>query len=215
MDTTTLAITLSASEDSLKGLLPLLQHGVEVAVDPGLTVSSLLTEHYSIDSLYAKHFISTIFLDGKPVDDPGSATLRDGATLALSGAMPGLVGAVLRSGSVLGSFRHSITHHDDGADGGAGRVTLRVKLFNRVMRETGAAFLFRGITLPRALLADHLAGMDESFWKGIISADADGTPLEPDALREMVLRPEAEKVFLRASAEGVSGYPSPPGKTPP
>jgi len=215
MDTTTLAITLSANADSLKGLLPLLQHGAEVTVDAGLTVSSLLTEHYSIDPLYVKHFISTIFLDGKPVDDPGSAALRDGATLALSGAMPGLVGAVLRSGSVFGSFRHSITHHDDGTDGGAGRVTLRIKLFNRIMRETGAAFLYRGITIPRELLAYHLAGMDESFWEGIKAAHADGRPLEPGALREMIGRPAEGSVFLRASAEGISGAASPAGENPP
>ena len=34
-------------------------------------------------------------LDGKPVDDIGSSFLHDGSTLALSAAMPGLVGATL------------------------------------------------------------------------------------------------------------------------
>lgn len=192
-------ITLSANGKSLEGLLPLLQYGVEINVDAGLTVATLLTGFYGIDPRYVERFISTIFLDGKPVDDPAAALLREGAVLALSGAMPGLVGAVLRSGSILGSFRHSITHHDSGGENVAGKVTLTVKLFNRVMREAGAAFLSKGILLPAALLAGHLRGMDELFWQGISSGEVGGNPYTGKDLRDAVSRLTEGKIHLSVS----------------
>ena len=53
-------------------------------------------------------------LDGKPVDDIGAALVQDGSTLALSAAMPGLVGATLRRGGAYSSFRSAITYHETG-----------------------------------------------------------------------------------------------------
>ena len=56
--------------------------------------------------------IQSIMLDGKPVDDIGSAMIHDGSVLALSAAMPGLVGATLRRGGAYASFRSAITYHE-------------------------------------------------------------------------------------------------------
>jgi len=56
-----------------------------------------------------KEKISTIFLDGKAVDSPETALLREGSTLALSSAMPGLAGAILRRDGPYASLRSSIT----------------------------------------------------------------------------------------------------------
>jgi len=44
-----------------------------------------------LDEDYVTQRISTIFLDGKPVDDIDTLLVRDGAVLSLSAAMPGLV----------------------------------------------------------------------------------------------------------------------------
>jgi len=75
-----------------------------------------------------------IMLNGSIVDDPDSTKLRGGDTLVLSGAMPGLVGAMFRSDSPFKSMRNTIT----AADGDSERIIatdtlVRLKLLNTVL----------------------------------------------------------------------------------
>ena len=85
--------------------------------------------------------------------------VKDGATLALSGAMPGLIGATMRRGGVLASFRSGISYDPRGntRSGGNGRITL--KLFNLLIDELGPRFLSRGIWTThsrlKALFPNH------------------------------------------------------------
>jgi len=60
-----------------------------------------------------KHDIKVLFLDYSPVDDLDAAIIKDGAILALSAAMPGLVGAAMRKDG-LSWMRTSITYHEQG-----------------------------------------------------------------------------------------------------
>jgi hypothetical protein len=95
---------------------------------------------------YLTDRINTIFLDGKPVDNVNTAIVNDGSTLALSAAMPGLVGATFRKAGCLASFRGSITYREESADEGVlnnGHMTL--KLFNLLLREMGPQVLERGL----------------------------------------------------------------------
>ena len=67
----------------------------------------------------------------KVVDDVNTALLQDGCTVALSAAMPGLVGATFRTGGLLAAFRSDITHQEEGVPTethGVGMV--KIKLFN-------------------------------------------------------------------------------------
>ncbi len=89
--------------------LPTLQSGFKVLVETGCSLNQLFNDQLGLDPGYVEDRIKTVFLDGSPVDDFDTAVIRDGITLALSAAMPGLVGAVLRKGGVLASFRHSIS----------------------------------------------------------------------------------------------------------
>lgn len=47
---------------------------------------------------YVEERIQTLLLNGLAVDDPDTAVLESGARLALSAAMPGVLGATLRRG---------------------------------------------------------------------------------------------------------------------
>jgi hypothetical protein len=132
---------------------------VGVTVETGTSLEDLLCRQWEIDRDYVMGRISTLFLDGKPVDDLPASIVKDGATLALSGAMPGLIGATMRRGGVLASFRSGISYDPRGAArmGGSGRITL--KLFNLLIDELGPRFLSRGIwTTPsrlKALFPNH------------------------------------------------------------
>jgi hypothetical protein len=122
-------------------------------------VSAFLTEELRLDPRFVAERITTVFLDGQVVDRLDDAVLHDGALLALSGAMPGLVGATLRRGGAYAAMRSEITHRPGAASGQGPREPLvRVKLFNLLIAELGPALLARGVVVAReeALLA--LAG---------------------------------------------------------
>lgn len=138
-------LVLELGEDQLSALFWFLQSGFVVTdVEVGCSVKSFLTARLGMSTEYIRDSISTIFLDGKPVDDPETAVMRDGSRLALSSALPGLVGATMRSGGALASLRSSITYKESGICAG-GNGTVHVKLFNMVMEETGPDLLRKGI----------------------------------------------------------------------
>jgi hypothetical protein len=125
---------------------PLLQQGFQVAATVGCDIRTLLCDQFKLRPDYLSDRINTIFLNGKPVDDVATAVVDDGATLALSAAMPGLVGATFRKAGCLAAFRSSITYRKKGHSPAACRDgTVTIKLFNLLVGELGPLFLERGI----------------------------------------------------------------------
>ena len=106
-------ICLKLDKKSISPFSNLLQNGFRVEILAGRTVKMLLCEDFGVEEDYLEDRIKTIFLDGKPVDDANSASVNNGAVLALSAAMGGLVGTTLRRGSVLSSFRSGITYQQE------------------------------------------------------------------------------------------------------
>ena len=87
----------------------LLQQGLRIETPVGGSVQDFLVQQLGLNPEVIDGKIQTIFLNGKAVDDPGQAFLTDGASLALSGALPGLVGATMRRGGFYSTLRNSIT----------------------------------------------------------------------------------------------------------
>ena len=143
-----------APDNALLAFRTLFQQGVGVSIQTGTSLEDLLCCQWQISRDYVMNRISTLFLDSKPVDDLPAAVVHDGATLALSGAMPGLIGATMRRGGVLAAFRNGITYCEtsEGDAGGRGRITL--KLFNLLIDELGPQFLARGIWVRHSRLAE-------------------------------------------------------------
>jgi hypothetical protein len=140
-------ITLDLEESAIAAFFPLLPAGVRVAARVGSSVQAFLSEELGLSSDYIEGRISTITLDGMPVDDPGTAILREGSQLALSAALPGLFGASVRKKGVCSSLRTSITcgKGEQGNSPRAGVIIL--KLFNLLIAEMGPRVLERGIIL--------------------------------------------------------------------
>jgi hypothetical protein len=125
----------------------LLQEGVYVAGPAEAeTVSTFVCRVLNIDPSRRAADIRTILVNGRVVDDPDTAVLRGGDVLVLSGAMPGLVGAMLRSGSPLRSMRATITADNSPIpptrEGPVDFVV--VKLFNTVLRDYAQALVAQG-----------------------------------------------------------------------
>ena len=128
------------------------QRGAQVEVEVGGDLLSLLTDDLCLtEEGIAK--IQTIFWQSKPVDDIEGCVVRAGGVLALSAALPGLVGAVLRRDGFWSALRDSITHQDEGAGQTTSRGIITIKLFNFMLDEVGPLLLKRGIRLDVADLA--------------------------------------------------------------
>jgi hypothetical protein len=99
-------VTLSRAE--LRRFTALLQGGVAVRV-VARSVLGFLVEEVGLTPEYVRERITTVFLDGQVVDVLEGAMLRQGSRLALSAAMPGLVGATLRRSGPYAAMRAEIT----------------------------------------------------------------------------------------------------------
>jgi len=141
-------INLSSREMALPGLQALLSKGFSVQTRVGGSLSGLLCDQLGIDTDYLQHRVQTLFLNNSPVDDVEKATVSDGDVVALSAAMPGLVGATMRKGGFYAKLRQHISYQANDTEkkeSAIGRVTIR--LFNVIAKELGPDFLKRGITV--------------------------------------------------------------------
>lgn len=171
----------------------LLQKGVWLRAQIGCSVASLLTDQFGIPEDYIVERITTLFLDYKPIDKLETTFVKDRSTLALSSAMPGLVGATLRRGGHLAAMRGDISYQSQQQiEDKAGHI--RIKLFNMVMTELGGIFLGYGICLTNAELNILLSEMDDRFWKSIIGSLLDNVQTDPSSLMNKIrlAEPNAE-----------------------
>lgn len=154
----TLSLTLEGPLP--KPLLRPFQKGVGIEVKLGVDLLHLLTEDLCLtDEGIAK--IQTIFWQGKPVDDITTCKVRNGGVLALSAALPGLVGACLRRDGFWSALRDSISHQDEDDLSEASHGIISVKLFNFMLAEVGPLLLERGVLVDKVDAAAIMADMEE------------------------------------------------------
>ena len=122
----------------------ILQNGFGIKCHVGISVKSLLCEELALNPRYVSEKISTIFLDGKCVDDIDSAIIKSKTTIAVSASMPGLAGATMRRKGAYASLRSSITYNEKNQAGKTTGVCF-IKLFNLLIGDLGPFFLGRGI----------------------------------------------------------------------
>ena len=193
------ALSMVVKEETVPIFFQLLGHGVSMNVQIGGSVKDLLCRQFKIAEDYLDGRIKTIFLNAKVVDDLSSATVTDGSTLALSGAMPGLVGAILRSGGFYASMRSQISYDQNKPSSllKAGKITL--KLLNLVVKELGPAFLAQGIGFNGVKLQEFIGDHLEKLKAGGAVNELDGQPVEINDL--LGLDWDNKAVFLQVRAE--------------
>ena len=177
----------------------LLEAGFKMIVPTDCSVKELLCRHLKIEEDYLENRIQTIILNGKAVDDVNIATVEEGSTLALSGAMPGLVGAILRREGVLAPMRRQISHSqtESAAKHDTGGVNL--KLFNLVVRELGPAFLEQGVWIKGNRLQEFILHYADELMQGCKALELDGNTLKIDQLTQMDL--SSKSIFLKVTTQ--------------
>ena len=162
----------------------ILQGGFMVKCRVGISIKTLLCEELGLTPAYVMGRISTIFLDGKPVDDIESAVIKDGSSLALSAAMPGLVGATMRREGVYSSLRSSITYEEKHSNYLSKEGLISLKLYNLLIDELGPLLLKRGIFVKSTELSAFLTKQPDNFWRGCKEILLGGKPVERSVLQK-------------------------------
>lgn len=175
----------------------LLQQGVKIRRRTSCSVDIFLRQEIGAAPETIEK-IQSIILDGKPVDDIGSSLVHDGSILALSAAMPGLVGATLRRGGAYSSFRGAITYHETGTACPPGEGWVRVKIFNLLMAVLGPDLLGKGVLVGVSDLLGLLGERAEEFGQGC-SATLDGKPIDIRMLGKSTVLAGKDQVFLTVS----------------
>jgi len=175
-------LCLVIDENQLHHLFLILQSGFFLKIQVGCSLKTFLMGEIGLSPEFIEERIQTIFLDGQVVDDLDSAIIKDGSSLALSSAMPGLVGAAMRRGGFYGALRSSITYKEKGGPDMVHEGTVQIKLYNLLMKELGALFLMKGIYLSSSDLAGFLSHQPESFWMACKGVSLDDEPLSVDDL---------------------------------
>lgn len=190
-----LTLTLKPGKGNLSSFSYLLQNGFWIKTQIGTSIQQLLCSQFTVDADYLMQRISTILLNGKPVDNVETALLKDGSTLALAAAMPGLVGATMRRGGYYAAFRNSITHKEESttvdrqAEG-----MVKIKLFSQIIPELGPLFLGAGLWLKRDDAGYFFKDRFDSLRSVISSANQDGLEIDPNQLATLNW---TENVFLK------------------
>jgi len=141
----------------------LLQQGLRIETPLGGSVQDFLVRQLGMDPEVIDEKIQTIFLNGKVVDDPVQAFLTDGALLALSGALPGLVGATMRRGGFYASLRDPITFQGGPGFQGSQKGAIVLKLFNILLKDIGPQILENGFMIEESKLLDFLRGNESKL----------------------------------------------------
>ena len=193
-----ISITLYA--DGMSVLFPMLQHGITIRTEVGCTLETFLAAVFNVTTGYVNRRMQIVLLDGKAVDRLDSAIIMDGATLALSSAMPGLAGAILRSGGHLAPLRKGITHEGTAIESSPHRGTVSIKLFNILIKELGFPLLENGICVRGSYLKTILENLSKHLAESCTGVAVDGcritvkTLLDVKWLHEMA---EEATWFLR------------------
>jgi len=175
-----ISLYLRLKPELLPKLYPLLQQGFEVEASLGTSIKEFLHRNFDIPNDYIDNRLQTVFLNGKAVDNIDTAVMKPGSTLALSTAMPGLAGAVMRRGGYLSAMRAQISHRENREAMVAQKGKIRIKLFNLLAKELGSTFLQYGIWVQGKALETILKPEGTDFANACRVAVANGAQTEPD-----------------------------------
>lgn len=193
-------ITFAVDGPLVSHFFLLLQQGVTIRSRTGCSVAAFLKEELGADSETIKR-IQSVILDGKPVDDLESAMIKDSSVLALSAAMPGLVGATLRRGGTYSSFRNAITYHETQEECVKGEGLIQIKVFNLLMAELGPGLLQKGVVISSEDFIRLTTGQSQDFWQGCRRITLDGKPLVAGELPDSAWLSGKGQIFLSVSSD--------------
>ena len=172
--------------------------GVSLPVNTGGTLKEVICDQLGVAEDYFEERIQTIFLNFKAVDKPEKALVKDGAIIALSAAMPGLVGATMRKGGAYAALRSSISFSETGENIEQRRGWITLKLLNMVARELGPLFLAKGVYVVDEKVVSFLKTRVNGFENERCEVALNGNAVSWEQVIDMKL--SGKKVYFKVSA---------------
>jgi len=176
-------LILEVTAESLPLFTTLLQSGIEINCNDGLSMGHFLNELPGFTPEYISDIIQTIFLNGTAEDDMTTPLTGKNPVLALSAAMPGLAGAIFRKNSLHSALRTE-TRKQNTTESKSESLTVTLKLFNSIAKERGAELLKKGVNIPsisidnflnrRATLRQHIQAVQ---FEGVTIDKSDLLPI--------------------------------------
>jgi hypothetical protein len=155
-------IRLTVARIPMELFSPVFGMGVGIPIPIGITLKHLLCSQLRMPEAYLENRIQTILVNGHAVDQVDRLALADGDVIALSAAMPGLAGAILRKGGALSPMRAAISQAPNGVRSSVrDRGIVKLKLFNMVAKEMGLQLLAGGIWLKGKVWGPMAAELGE------------------------------------------------------
>ena len=191
-------LSLYFEERSIPRFFGILQKGFMMKAQVGCNIMDLFCDQFGVSPEYFEERVQTIFLDGSPVDDAHSAIVKDGSHIALSGAMPGLVGAVLRKGGFYSPMRSEISYSKKGKTESPKEGVVFLRIFNLLLKDLGPAFLGRGIWVEGNEIQGFLKRQVEDFWREFRLAKMNGKDLQSQKL--LTMKWSDRLIFLQVQA---------------
>lgn len=192
-------LTIHCPESSAFLFYPLLRRGYLVPASGDTSLKSLLMQELELSGEAGLDSIQTVLLDGAAVDDMGRAFPEDGSTVALSAAMPGLLGACLRRGGSLAAMREGITYFEPSDPvQERGSIILRLKLYNLLLQQWGLFLLVRGILVEARDLREVMERFEQEWESSRLKASTDSEELDFFSLRQWLGSfPARERISFR------------------
>jgi len=193
-------LSLIAEPKLFEKFFQLLQKGVKVRARVGSTVLSFLCDDLGLSPEYVDKRIQTLFLNGKTIDNPDTAVLKEDSTLALSAAMPGVLGATLRKGSYYARMRNEISHQEQSQGITVHEGFILLKLFNLLSAEIGPAVLGRGLWMKGEELNHFLRELHDELVAKCSEAKLDGQEVNLIGFVEKILKYEMVLVKIECTS---------------
>ena len=168
-------------------------YGIVFYIQTGNSLLDVLCRQIGIEKSYLDQRVQTIFLNNKVVDDLVAETVADGAVIALSAAMPGLFGAVVRRDGLLAPMRTAYTPSNPVEAKHDGHVTL--KLFNLIASELGPRLLEKGVYMKNKDFVDYVNWKRSVLQSVCRSVSIDGNQGDMDEIFN--LNGQGGDIFLR------------------
>jgi hypothetical protein len=167
--------------EDLPRLTTLLQAGFYVTAAEGDSVISILQRLPGFTPEYIERDIQTIFLNGTAIDDLSVPLTGSSAVIALSAAMPGLAGAILRKNSPHASLRQPFIGDRRTTTGAPLPLVVQIKLFNQLAVERGPDLCRAGVSVKASELASFFT-LRPFLVQELQHLSLDGAPLTADEL---------------------------------
>lgn len=195
------AVSLVLERGKFPLLHPLLRRGFWIRASAGASLRDVLIRDLGLSEEAVRDRIQTVFLDGEVVDDLDAVFPEAGSNLALSAAMPGLLGASFRKGGAFAGLRGSITSKGGSPDSGRETGEVRIKLYNMLTGEWGDMLLERGIMAEAVEIGALMQERFPELGRALAKARVDGSEFTPAELVEWLgSRQEGELIGLRLVA---------------